>query len=56
MLVLPSLLVCFGFLLPLAFCAEDFYKLLDLDRSASERDIKKAYRLLSKKWHPDKNP
>ena len=55
MLFLPTLLLwC---LLPtLALCAEDFYKLLNIDKSASERDIKKAYRLLSKKYHPDKNP
>lgn len=33
----------------------DFYKTLDLDRSASEADIKKAYKRLSRKFHPDKN-
>nr|POE75786.1 dnaj-related protein scj1 [Quercus suber] len=44
-------------LLPLlALGAEDYYKLLNIDRSASEREIKKAYRTLSKKFHPDKNP
>lgn len=43
-------------LLPLSLCAEDYYKILGLDRSASERDIKRAYRTLSKKFHPDKNP
>jgi DnaJ-related protein SCJ1 len=43
-------------LLPLALCAEDYYKILGLDKSASERDIKRAYRTLSKKFHPDKNP
>lgn len=43
-------------LLPLILCAEDYYKLLDIDKSASERDIKRAYRTLSKKYHPDKNP
>ncbi|KAL8664680.1 MAG: hypothetical protein Q9202_002815 [Teloschistes flavicans] len=43
-------------LLSLVLCADDFYKLLGIDKSASERDIKKAYRTLSKKWHPDKNP
>lgn len=44
-------------LLPLlAVCAEDYYKLLNLDKSATERELKKAYRTLSKKYHPDKNP
>lgn len=51
---LPTLLL-FS-LIPLILCAEDFYKLLDIDKSASERDIKRAYRTLSKKFHPDKNP
>ncbi|KAJ5888766.1 hypothetical protein N7495_008807 [Penicillium taxi] len=36
--------------------AEDYYKILGIDKSASERDIKRAYRTLSKKYHPDKNP
>lgn len=36
--------------------AEDYYKVLGLDKSASEKDIKRAYRTLSKKYHPDKNP
>ncbi|KAL2444374.1 DnaJ-related protein SCJ1 [Exophiala dermatitidis] len=34
--------------------ARDFYKVLGLDKSCSERDLKKAYRTLSKKYHPDK--
>ncbi|MDI1489910.1 MAG: DnaJ- protein scj1 [Ramalina farinacea] len=54
MLFLPSLFLVF--LLPLALCAEDFYKLLNIDKGASDREIKKAYRTLSKKFHPDKNP
>ncbi len=35
---------------------QDFYKLLDLPRNASEADIKKAYRRLAMKYHPDRNP
>jgi len=34
----------------------DHYKVLELPRSASNREIKKAYHALARKWHPDKNP
>lgn len=34
----------------------DYYNVLKVDKTASEDDLKKAYRRLAMKWHPDKNP
>lgn len=35
---------------------QDYYQVLDVDRSADQDAIRKAYRKLALRWHPDKHP
>ena len=36
--------------------SEDYYSLLEVERGASQDDIKKSFRKLAMKYHPDRNP
>jgi curved DNA-binding protein len=35
---------------------KDYYKILEVEKNASKKEIKNSYRVLSKKYHPDLNP
>jgi len=38
------------------FGGRNFYEILGISKKAKDADIKKAYRKLSREWHPDQNP
>jgi DnaJ-related protein SCJ1 len=52
---LPLFIILLCVILPVVLCGKDFYQVLGLKRDASTKEIKRAYRDLSLKWHPDKH-
>ena len=54
--IFPLIFTFLFFEATLVLATEDYYSLLHISRDATEREIKRAYRTLSKKYHPDKNP
>ena len=53
--LLSLALLCCLLLAANAWEDEDYYKLLGVPKTASEKDIKKAFRKLAMEYHPDKN-
>src|SRR5579884_4120697 len=41
---------------PMAVDYKDYYKILGVDKKATEKEIRQAYRKLARKYHPDVNP
>ena len=46
--------VCVALLSGALAADKDYYKILELERTATSKDVKSAYRRLALRWHPDK--
>ncbi len=53
--VLLFLFIALAFLCYLCIASENYYDILGIAKGASENDIKRAYKKLALKWHPDKH-
>ena len=48
-------LAIFIIIVSISICGEDYYRLLGVNRDASKDEIRRAFKKLSLKYHPDKN-
>jgi thiol-disulfide isomerase/thioredoxin len=51
-----TLVLILALLIAQVIGGRDFYKILGIAKNAKDADIKRAYRKLSREWHPDQNP
>jgi preprotein translocase subunit Sec63 len=56
MIDFKSIILLFIVSCSIGYAKKDYYKVLDVDRSSSQKEFKKAFRNLALKYHPDKNP
>lgn len=52
---MKSITLLLVLIIVLSSAAEDYYKILGIKKTATEDEIKKAFKKLSIKYHPDKN-
>lgn len=55
-LAVLALLVCHMLVEHIVLCGKDYYAILGVKKNCGEDDVKRAYRKLAKKYHPDANP
>jgi DnaJ-class molecular chaperone len=53
--IIVCLLYSLAMMVEIALCEKDYYKTLGIKKDATDREVKKAFRKLALKYHPDKS-